>query len=91
MNKYSWLFVKNPGHDFTRKSPLSFDKMMKLMISMEDQSIRKELYNFKGFKLSTPSASAFVQQHAKIDISAFQYLFERFSKTNLTKKSLKPI
>jgi len=79
MNKYSWLFVKNPGHDFTRKSPLSFDKMMKLMISMEGQSIRKELYNFMGFKLSTPSASAFVQQRAKFDISAFQYLFERFS------------
>ncbi len=48
MDKYSWLFVKNPGHDFTRKSPLSFDKMMKLMISMEGQSIRKELYNFMG-------------------------------------------
>ena len=78
MNRYSWLFVKNPGHDFTRQSPLSFDKMMKLMISMEGQSIRKELYNFMGFKLSTPSASAFVQQRSKIDISAFQYLLEKF-------------
>ena len=79
MNKYSWLFVKNPGRDFTRKSPLSFENMLKLMISMEGQSIHKELYNFMGFKLSTPSTSAFVQQRAKIDVSAFQYLFEKFS------------
>lgn len=79
MNKVSWLFVKNPGRDFTRKSPLSFEKMLKLMISMEGQSIHKEMYNFIGFKFSTPSTSAFVQQRAKIDISAFQYLFKNFS------------
>ena len=79
MDKVSWLFVKNPGRDFTRKSPLSFEKMLKLMISMEGQSIHKEMYNFMGFKISTPSTSAFVQQRAKIDISAFQYLFKNFS------------
>ena len=60
MDKVSWLFDKNPGRDFTRKSPLSFEKMLKLMISMEGQSIHKELYNFAGVKINTPSASAFV-------------------------------
>lgn len=79
MNKISWLFVKNPGHDFTRKSPLSFETMLKLMISMEGQSIHKELYNFMGFKTDTPSASAFVQQRGKIDVFAFEYLFKEFS------------
>ena len=53
MNNVSWLFVKNPGHDFTRKSPLSFETMLKLMISMEGQSIHKELYNFMSFKRQT--------------------------------------
>ena len=28
MNKVSWIFAKNPGHDFTRKSPLSFETML---------------------------------------------------------------
>ena len=37
MNNVSWLFVKNPGHDFTRKSPLSFETILKLMISMSGQ------------------------------------------------------
>ena len=79
MNKISWLFVKNPGRDFTRKSPLSFEKMLKLMIPMEGQSIHRELYNFMGFKTDTPSDSAFVQQRGKIDVFAFEYLFKEFS------------
>ncbi len=70
MNNVSRLFAKNPGHDFTRKSPLSFETMLKLMISMEGQSINKELYNFMGLKTDTPYASAFVQQRNKIDVFA---------------------
>ncbi len=79
MNSVSWLFAKNPGRDFTRKSQLDFETMLKMIISMNGQSIHKEMYNFMGFKLSTPSASAFVQQRAKIDVSAFEYLFHKFS------------
>lgn len=88
MNNVSWLFTKNPGHDFTRKSPLDFQTMLKLMISMEGQSIHKEMYNFMGFELNTPSASAFVQQRAKIDISAFEYLFHKFSNSFKTSKTI---
>lgn len=88
MNSISWLFAKNPGRDFTRKSPLSFENMLKLMISMEGQSIHKEMYNFMGFKINTPSTSAFVQQRAKIDISAFQYLFQEFSESFRTSKTV---
>lgn len=88
MSKNPWLFAKNPGHDFTRKSSLSFETMLKLMISMEGQSIRKELYNFWGFKTDTPSASAFVQQREKIDLFAFQYLFKEFSQAFKSTKTL---
>lgn len=88
MNKVSSLFVKNPGHDFVRKSPLSFETMLKLMISMEGQSIHKELYNFMGFKTDTPSASAFVQQRGKIDVFAFEYLFKKFSQAFKSTKML---
>lgn len=88
MNNISWLFVKNPGHDFTRKSPLSFKTMLKLMISMEGQSIHKELYNFMGFKTDTPSASAFVQQRGKIDVFAFEFLFKEFSQSFKSTKML---
>ena len=88
MNKISWLFVKKPGHDFIRNSPLSFETMLKLMISMEGQSIHKEIYDFLGFKADTPSVSAFVQQRRKIDIFAFEYLFNSLSRAFKPSKML---
>ncbi len=79
MDKISWLFAKNPKCDFTRKSPLSLKIMLKLMVSMEGQTIHQELYKFFDFKVSTPTTSAFVQRRNKIDISAFEYLFHKFN------------
>lgn len=89
MNSVSWLFTKNPERDFTRKSQLSFETMLKMMISMEGQSLRKEMYNFTGFKVDTPSVSAFVQQRAKIDVFAFEYLFHKFSDSFKNQKTIK--
>lgn len=79
MNQVSWMFVKNPKSDFTRNRTLSFSSMLKLIIAMDGQSIHKELYNFFGFKTTTPTSSAFVQRRDKIDLMAFEYLFHRFT------------
>lgn len=79
MDKTAWLFAKNPKSDFTRNSPLSLKSMLKLMVSMEGQTIHQELYKFFDFKITTPTTSAFVQRRNKIDISAFEYLFHKFN------------
>ncbi len=79
MDKSSWLFVQNPGHDFTRKSTLSFSVMLKMILSMGGQAIHKEMYDFLGFNLSTPTASAFVQCRAKLLPFAFEFLFHELT------------
>lgn len=37
-------YVKNPEKEFTRKENLSFEKVMKLLISMGGNSLYKELW-----------------------------------------------
>ena len=88
MDKISWLFVKNPGHDFSRSSTLSFKTMMKLMITMGGQSIHRELYSFLGFKTTTPTSSAFVQRRNLIYPIAFKYLFYSFTNSFKATKTL---
>ncbi len=88
MDAAAWLFAKNPGHDFTRKSPLSLGVMLKILISMGGQNIRNELYDFLGFKLTTPSAAAFVKRRGRIDLFAFEFLFHEFSRSFKPSKTL---
>ena len=79
MDKIAWLFAKDPKKDFTRNSPLSLNNMLKLMVSMEGQTIHQELYKFFDFRITTSTTSAFVQRRNKIDISTFEYLFHKFN------------
>jgi len=72
-------FVKNPGKDFIRNRKLSFETMIKLLISMGGNSLSKELLEAHGYKLNTPTTSAFVQQRDKILPSALKFLFEKFT------------
>lgn len=67
-------FVKNPGKDFSRDRKLTFSKTLFLIISMEAQTLKKELFKLFNFSADTPSASAFCQQRAKIKLSVFYYL-----------------
>lgn len=43
MDKHAYLFSKRPGIDFSRRTKLPFGKMLSLIISMQGQSINKEL------------------------------------------------
>ena len=73
------LFAKNPQKDFKRKRKLPFEEVLKLVLSMAGKSIRGELMDYFGLKLSTPTASALVQQKNKINYSAFETLFHNFT------------
>jgi hypothetical protein len=73
--------VKNPGKDFTRERKLSFEQVLKFVLSMTGKSLRSELMEYFNLKTSMPTVSAFVQQRNKVDHRAFEALFHTFTKT----------
>jgi len=80
MAKKSDSFVKNPGSDFTRSSRLNFENTVNLILSMGGQSISQELVDFFLMVApEVPTASAFVQQRAKILPEAFQHIFNQLN------------
>lgn len=80
MAKSPGAFVRNPSADFTRDRMLNFENTVSLILSMGSASINRELLDyFQYVSPSVPSASAFVQQRAKILPDAFRTLFLRFS------------
>lgn len=72
-------FVKNPGRDFTRNRKLSFEDIIKLMLSMGGNSIYKELLEHFKYDVNTATASAFIQQRDKILPLALEHLFKTFT------------
>ena len=82
----SWMFVKDPERDFTKKRKLPFDKVISFLLAMEGGTLTTELLKYFGCSPNVASASAFVQQREKIDTSAFSSLFDLFvQKTNKDK------
>jgi len=77
----SWLFVKNPGKDFTRNRKLPFETVVHLLISMGGNSIYKELLESQGYDVNTATSSAFVQQRDKILPGAFEFLLHEFTES----------
>lgn len=73
------LYVKNPLKDFSRKRKLSFKEVLKLILSMEGNSLNKELLKYFSFDLEHPTTSAFIQQRDKIFPEAFKNVFENFT------------
>ena len=72
-------FVNNPDKDFLRRRKLDFQKMMRLIISMESGSLNHELLKFFSYDPSAPTSSAFYQQRSKLSVSAFSYLLREFN------------
>lgn len=72
-------FVKNPDKDFLRRRKLDFQKMMRLIISMESGSLNHELLKFFEYNSSVPTSSAFYQQRSKLSVSAFRHLLKEFN------------
>ena len=74
----SWMFVKKPGRDFTRKRKLDFHKVVSFLLAMEGGSLTTELLKYFGCSADVATSSALVQQRGKIDSSAFSALFDLF-------------
>ena len=67
-----------PPKDFTRSSKLSIDKLLPFLVSRGSSCSKLELLDFFGFYLDSPSASALVQQQAKLRPDALKALFHHF-------------
>ncbi len=77
MEKYSFLFVKRPGHDFMRQyfGKLTFSDTMKLILSMEKSTVSSEIINYFDMDVDRiPTPSAFNQRRNQLSLFAFQYL-----------------
>jgi len=81
MSESPALFVKNPGHDFTRTRKLPFDEMLRTLLFMGGNSIYKELLESQDYDVNTATTSAFIQQRDKILPDAFQFLFNEFTES----------
>lgn len=79
MNSVSWMYSKNPDSDFSRNRKMNFESTIRFILSMESNSLKKELLEFFRFSENTPSASAFSQRRDKLLIDAFKYLFTEFN------------
>ena len=72
------LYAVNPSKDFTRSSKLSIDKLLSFLVSRGSSSSKLELLDFFDFHSDSPSASALVQQQAKLKPDALEALFHQF-------------
>ena len=72
-------YVRNPKTDFKRKRKIGFEDVIKFIISMQNDSTRRELMKYFDYSLNMPSDAAFNQQRAKVLPSAFEYVFKQFS------------
>ncbi len=74
----SWMFSKNPEKDFTRTRKLPFRKMISFLLAMEGGTLASEMLKHFGCSPDIASVSAFSQQRAKLNSSAFPSLFDLF-------------
>jgi len=87
MSESPELFVKNPGHDFTRKRKLPFEIMLQILLSMGGNSLCKELLDYWECDENSATTEAFIQQRDKILPFAFEFLFHEFTDScRVTKK-----
>ena len=61
-------FAVHPGKDYTRSRKLCFKDFILLLLTMEGDCIREELYRFFGRSDDTPKKLAYCNQRAKLKI-----------------------
>ena len=72
-------FVSRPGRDFTRKSKISFQDVMRFVLSLDDRSLADEMDNYFGPAASSPSPEAMLQRRHHVSSSLFRFIFDAFN------------
>ena len=78
-------YAVNPGKDFTRKRKMGFHDTIMLLLTMEADCIKEELYRYFGRTPAAPSKTAFYKQRKKLNEQALANLLFAFN-SKLTKK-----
>lgn len=79
------LYAVNPGKDFTRNRKLGFHETIMVLLTMEADCIKEELYRYFGRSTSAPSKAAFYKQRKKLNENALANLLFAFN-SKLSKK-----
>lgn len=72
-------YAVNPGKDFTRNRKLGFRNTLLLLLTMEADCIKEELYRFFGRNTDAPSKAAFYKQRSKLNNNALANLLYTFN------------
>ncbi len=59
-------YALHPGKDFSRNRKLGFKHLLLMLLTMEADCIKEELYRFFGRSTDAPSKAAFYKQRKKI-------------------------
>lgn len=81
-------YVLHPGKDFSRNRKLGFQRLLLMLLTMEGDCIKEELYRYFGRSTDTPSKAAFYKQRKKMKEDAFRSLLVSFTQ-KCQKKLLK--
>ena len=89
MSEHYWLYVSDPGRNFSRDRKLPFEKVLAMLISMGGGSLRNELIDHFHCSANMASASAFVQRRAQLLPEALAYLLHRFNELTVKEQHYK--
>ena len=79
LTDYKWFFSSRPGKDNIRNRKFPFHKMIASVLAFKGGTLNHEIMDFYGLDPSIGTASAFIQQRAKILPEAFETLFQHFT------------
>lgn len=72
-------YAVNPGKDFTRNRKLGFHDTLLMLLTMEADCIKEELYRYFGRNTDAPSKAAFYKQRSKLTSDALANLLYTFN------------
>ncbi len=73
-------YAVNPGKDFSRNRKLGFTQLVHMLLTMEGDCIKEELYRYFGRSTDVPSKAAFYKQRKKMKDGALRSLLISFTK-----------
>lgn len=78
-------YAVHPGKDFTRNRKMGFNDTILMLLTMEADCIKEELYRYFGRNTNAPSKAAFYKQRKKLNEEALANLLRMFN-SKLSKK-----
>ncbi len=72
-------YAVHPGKDFTRNRKMGFNDTILLLLTMEADCIKEELYRYFGRNTNAPSKAAFYKQRKKLNEKALANLLHMFN------------